>query len=87
MQSNPVEREGYLQVFIGAAIWGTIGFFVMVMSRYGSSAVLTSFLRLLFAALIMVALTGARYGAAQPGCGPQDAGHLRPFRAHLPGHQ
>ena len=62
MQSNPVERAGYLQVFIGAAIWGTIGFFVMVMSRYGSSAVLTSFLRLLFAALIMVALTGARYG-------------------------
>ena len=62
MQLNPVEREGYLQVFIGAAIWGTIGFFVMVRSHSGSAGVLTSFLRLLFATVIMVVLTGARYG-------------------------
>ena len=62
MEYNQVEREGRLQVFLGAAVWGTIGFFVMQMSRYGSSAVLTSFLRLLFAAVILIGLTAVRYG-------------------------
>ena len=51
-----------VQVFIGAAIWGSIGFFVMAMSHYGASAALTSFLRGLFATMIMVFITVARCG-------------------------
>jgi DME family drug/metabolite transporter len=54
--------SGPLQVFAGAAIWGSIGFFVMAMDAYGSSASLTSFLRGLFAAGIMFFLTGWTYG-------------------------
>ncbi len=50
------ERKGALYVFAGGALWGTIGVFVMVMSRMGASAELTGFLRMAFAFLIL--LTG-----------------------------
>jgi DME family drug/metabolite transporter len=62
MKSLETEQKGYLQVFIGAAVWGSIGFFVMAMAREGASATLTSFLRSLFAAGIMFVMTAFRYG-------------------------
>jgi DME family drug/metabolite transporter len=57
-----LQKKGFLEVFAGAAIWGSIGLFVMVMDRWGSSAALTSFLRSLFAAGIMLVITIAHQG-------------------------
>ncbi len=51
------ERKGALYVFAGGALWGTIGVFVMVMSRMGASAELTGFLRMAFAFFILLAGT------------------------------
>lgn len=50
------EKVGYLLVFIAGALWGLIGIFVKSMAACGASATMTSFLRVFFAFLIMLAL-------------------------------
>ena len=56
------ELKGYVQVFAGGALWGTIGPFVMLMDHYGSTSALTSFLRMFFAFLILAAVTVLKFG-------------------------
>ena len=56
------ERKGALYVFAGGALWGTIGVFVMIMARMGSSAELTGFLRMLFAFAILFVGTVWQFG-------------------------
>ena len=56
------ERTGYIQVFVAGVLWGTIGLFVKEMDACGSTSALTSFLRMLFAFLILAVLTTVRYG-------------------------
>ncbi len=60
MEKN--DRMGALYVFAGGALWGTIGVFVLLMDRLGSSAELTSFLRMAFAFLLLLAGTVWKYG-------------------------
>lgn len=56
-QMNPRnEKLGYFYVFIAGSLWGLIGIFVKSMDTYGSSATMTSFLRVLFAFFIMLIL-------------------------------
>lgn len=50
------EYKGYVQIFTAGVSWGTIGPFVMCMSRYGSTSLLTSFIRVLFAFFISAVL-------------------------------
>lgn len=56
------ERKGALYVLAGGALWGTIGVFVMIMARMGSSAELTGFLRMLFAFAILFVGTVWQFG-------------------------
>lgn len=58
------ERKGALYVLAGGALWGTIGVFVMIMARMGSSAELTGFLRMLFAFAILFVGTVWQFGWA-----------------------
>ena len=55
-------NAGYLLVFSAGTLWGTIGLFVKQMELNGSTAVITSFLRVFFAALIMLPLCIVRGG-------------------------
>lgn len=52
------DLKGYLLIFLSGCIWGTIGLFVRLMSDAGSTAAMTSFLRMCFAipVLFLVAL-------------------------------
>ncbi len=56
------ERKGALYVLAGGALWGTIGVFVMIMARMGSSAELTGFLRMAFAFAILCIGTVCQFG-------------------------
>ncbi len=56
------EKTGALQVFIGGAIWGTIGLFVTKMSRCGADSIMISFLRVAFSFGILAVFTIAKYG-------------------------
>lgn len=56
------ENTGSLQVFIGGAIWGTIGLFVTKMSECGADSVMISFLRMAFSFGILSVFTIAKYG-------------------------
>lgn len=56
------EYKGYAQVFIGGALWGFIGLFVMLLEQCGSNATFSSFLRMVFSFLIMFLITGVKYG-------------------------
>ena len=49
-------NAGYLLVLSAGTLWGTIGLFVKQMGLNGSTPVITSFLRVFFAALIMLLL-------------------------------
>ncbi len=49
--------KGYALVLLGCAFWGTIGVFVKLMGNCGSTSELTSFLRMVFAFLIMLVIT------------------------------
>ena len=49
-------NAGYLLVLSAGTLWGTIGLFVKQMKLNGSTPVITSFLRVFFAALIMLPL-------------------------------
>lgn len=56
------EFKGYLLVFIGGILWGTIGPFIRIMEYNNSSTSLTSFLRMAFAFIILVVITITKYG-------------------------
>lgn len=56
------EFKGYLLVFIGGILWGTIGPFIRIMEYNNSSSSLTSFLRMAFAFIILAIITIAKYG-------------------------
>lgn len=51
------DTRGIVEVLIGSMLWGTIGIFVLVMDRLGSSSSLTAFLRMAFAFVILFLLT------------------------------
>lgn len=53
---------GGILIFIGGALWGMIGPCIQIMEQLGSDSILTSFLRVAFAFVIMLVLTIARYG-------------------------
>ena len=57
------EGKGCLGVLTAGALWGTIGMFIAEMAACGSSAALTSFLRLGLAFLMIGGLTVLKYGA------------------------
>lgn len=46
---------GYIQIFFAGVLWGTIGIFIKQMELSGSTPAQTSFLRMFFAFLIMLA--------------------------------
>lgn len=48
------ELRGCLEVFTGAAMWGTIGIFVTAMDNAGSSVAMTAVLRMIFTTLFML---------------------------------
>ena len=56
------ESRGALEVFIGGAIWGTIGIFVTKMSQCGADSVMISFIRMAFSFAILAVFTAVRYG-------------------------
>ena len=56
------DSEGALYVLAGGALWGTIGAFVLVMDRMGSTAELTGFLRMAFAFVILLIGTVWQFG-------------------------
>jgi drug/metabolite transporter, DME family len=56
------DSEGALYVLAGGALWGTIGVFVLVMDRMGSTAELTGFLRMAFAFVILLIGTVWQFG-------------------------
>lgn len=62
MFNKNAELKGYLAVFVTGILFGTIGIFVAEMARAGSSAELTSFLRMSLGTFIMIALTIFKYG-------------------------
>lgn len=63
---------GFLLVLVCGTLWGTIGPFIQVMADNGSTALLTSFLRMLFAFLIMLAATLALRGPGALRIGRRD---------------
>lgn len=56
------ERQGVIEVLLGGILWGTIGVFVLLMDRYGSTTPLTCFLRMFFAFLLLLFLTVVQFG-------------------------
>ena len=52
-----IELKSIIIIFITGCLWGTIGLFVKLMEREGSSASYTSFLRLFFGALLLAVMT------------------------------
>lgn len=56
------KNTGGIQVFAAGAIWGTIGLFITQLDRCGSSSMMTSLLRVLFAFIIMAIITAVRSG-------------------------
>lgn len=55
-------NSGYLLVFTAGTLWGTIGIFVKQMEQSGSAPAMTSFLRVFFAALILLPICVIRGG-------------------------
>ncbi|MCP1102991.1 DMT family transporter [Aequitasia blattaphilus] len=62
--SNTMKKEniGYLNVFITGSIWGTLGIFVKLMESYGSTAAVTSFVRVSLATLLLAIVTLIKEG-------------------------
>lgn len=56
------EHIGYLLIFLTGCLWGTIGVFVKQLEYYGAAPVLTSFLRVFFAFIIMAVICMLKYG-------------------------
>lgn len=59
---HSAERRGILEVLLSGTLWGTIGVFVLFMDRFGSTTELTCFLRMVFAFLILFAMTLFQFG-------------------------
>ena len=56
------EQRGILDVLIGATLWGSIGVFVLFMNQFGSTSILTCFLRMAFAFVILLVMTVYQFG-------------------------
>lgn len=54
--------SGYIFIFISGILWGSIGLFIKQMASSGSTPVLTSFLRVFFAFLILFVVCCVKYG-------------------------
>lgn len=54
--------SGYIFIFISGILWGFIGLFIKQMAASGSTPVLTSFLRVFFAFLILFTVCCVKYG-------------------------
>ncbi len=61
-EKNTIFEHGAVLIFIAGCLWGSIGLFIRWMSDAGASAATISFLRMLFAFLIMFAVTVFRSG-------------------------
>ena len=51
------EVKSFIKIFVTGCLWGTIGLFVKMMEKQGSSSSYTSFLRLFFGSLLLAVLT------------------------------
>lgn len=49
--------KNYLYIFIAGVLWGTIGLFVTIMERLGSSSAYTSFLRMFLGMILLIIIT------------------------------
>lgn len=56
------ERCGIIDILIGGTLWGSIGVFVLFMNQMGSTSLLTCFLRMAFAFLILLVMTIYQFG-------------------------
>ncbi len=56
------ERRGIIDILIGGTLWGSIGVFVLFMNQMGSTSLLTCFLRMAFAFLILLVMTIYQFG-------------------------
>jgi DME family drug/metabolite transporter len=56
------EWKGYLYVFIAGSLWGTLGIFIKLMEQYGSTPSMTSFIRVVFAAIMLAVITLVKDG-------------------------
>lgn len=54
--------KGSIQVFIGGAIWGSIGIFVTKMNENGADSITISLLRMAFSFAILAVFTMIKYG-------------------------
>lgn len=61
-EKNTTFEQGAVLIFIAGCLWGSIGLFIRWMSDAGASAATISFLRMLFAFLIMFVVTVIRSG-------------------------
>lgn len=59
---NTIFKNGTIMIFIAGCLWGSIGLFIRWMSDAGASAVTISFLRMIFAFMILLVVTVMRSG-------------------------
>lgn len=64
MKNNITLERGSVLIFTAGCLWGSIGLFIRMMSDSGASAADISFLRMLFAFLIMLIVTVFRSGVS-----------------------
>lgn len=57
-----MERKGTALIFAAGILWGTIGFFIRMMTESGASSQLISFVRMGFAFLVMLVITVVKFG-------------------------
>lgn len=64
MSQLPLGKEtlAILQILSAGILWGLVGPLVKLMELHGSTAASTSFIRMLFAFLIMTAFTAMKFG-------------------------
>ena len=64
MSQPPLGKEtlAILQILSAGILWGLVGPLVKMMELHGSTAASTSFIRMLFAFLIMTAFTAMKFG-------------------------
>ncbi|MGN1319268.1 MAG: DMT family transporter [Lachnospirales bacterium] len=59
---NKLENKGYLLVVLAGGLWGSIGLFINLMTKCGSSIELTGFLRMFFSFVILFMVSVLKYG-------------------------
>lgn len=64
MKKNSIKR-GYIQIFIAGMFWGTTGLFMELLSYYGASNSLISFMRVGTASIIMAPIVWHQCGGAK----------------------